>query len=107
MSNHKFKLQLDRTEAADILNIGFIEGLSLGNDELVPYVAQLLITLMKNVDMGGNVLKVNGPCSMPIAFVLAAKLKPFYRTVAVFDPKEKKYVVCLTAGGYPLGSLLD
>ncbi len=79
------------------------------NDTLVQEVTQQLEQLITDKEItGGELIKINGPSSLPIAYVLAHKLCHLYQAVAVFDPKLSKYVVSIThSANYPLGTLLD
>lgn len=106
---NKFKLQFNRFEGYDLLEIGFIEGVSLTNAEYLKYLNKTLPELAINTGMGGDLLllKINGPCSMPIAFYIASKLKPLYNAIAVFDPKEQTFVVSVFNGGLSIGTLID
>lgn len=58
---------------------------------------------------GGTLLKINGPASLPVAFVIAHKVAHLYGAIAVYDPKlGNKYVVCIThTPTYKLGDLIE
>jgi CRISPR-associated protein Csx3 len=57
---------------------------------------------------GGEVIRVNGPASLPVAMVLAHKLAHLYQAVACFDPKLGKYVVAIAHGDkYAVGDLVE
>lgn len=79
------------------------------NDALVKEAA---LRIRKLIDSGaikgGELIKLNGPATLPIAFVLAHKLNHLYQAVAVYDPKLLKYVVAIAHGGkYSVGDLVD
>jgi len=57
---------------------------------------------------GGEVIRVNGPASLPVAMMLAHKLAHLYQAVACFDPKLSKYVVAIAHGDkFTVGDLID
>lgn len=94
-------------------NILRIDGLGrelVDNDALVKEVTETITALIDNEGLiSGEIIKVYGPLSVPIAFVLAHKLSPLFKTVAVYDPRLKnKYVVTIVNGGeYSVGDLVD
>jgi CRISPR-associated protein Csx3 len=47
----------------------------------------------------GKLCLVNGPASLPVAFILAHHLFHKYEEVAIFDPKLAAYVVVSSHGG--------
>jgi CRISPR-associated protein Csx3 len=79
------------------------------NDLLVQEVAGKIGELIDGGAIkGGELIKLNGRATLPIAFVLAHKLNHLYQAVAVYDPKLSKYVVAVAHGGrYRLGDLID
>lgn len=87
----------------DVLTVGFGEPAS--NDAIVKEVAQSIKWIKDEVH--GKVLKINGPASMPIAFVLAHELAHVTAGVAVYDPKLNGYVVVISHGGpYKIGEVI-
>jgi len=55
---------------------------------------------------GGELIKLNGPMSLPVAMALAHGLCHLYSAVAVFVPMEKKYFVCISHNpALPIGPL--
>lgn len=57
--------------------------------------------------LGGRLVLVNGPASLPVACVLAHYLAHRFGAVAVYDPKLGSYVVSITHDPeYPLGALI-
>lgn len=89
--------------ADGILSIGF--GIAASNDQIVKDATQAI----KALDLkGGPFLKVNGPASLPVAFLLAHSVGHLYGVVAIFDPKLSRYVVAISHDpSYPLGTLVD
>ena len=89
------------------LQIGF--GTPAQNDEIVKDAEARLDELVLNgILAGGEMIRINGPASLPVAMVLAHKLAHLYGTVACFDPKLSKYVVAIAHGGkFAVGDLID
>ena len=79
------------------------------NDVLVQTVEKKLDELIAAKKIyGGEIIKINGPATLPIAFVLAHKLNHLYEAVAMYDPKLSKYVIVITHGPkYRVGDLVD
>lgn len=101
MSTYSIELQ-DET-----LQVNF--GEAGQNDDIVKDAAARLEGMTSMGKMtGGQLLKINGPISIPVAFVLAHKVSHIYGAVAVFDPKIGKFVICITHNpAYKLGDLID
>jgi len=93
--------------AEGILKISF--GAPAGNDQIVKDAEKRLGEMLTSGELsGGQVIKVNGPASLPVAMVLAHKLCHLYQAIACFDPKLGKYVVAIAHGaGYSVGDLVD
>lgn len=91
----------------NLLKIGF--GDPAQNDQIVRFVETRINEMIKSGEIsGGEVIKVNGPASLPVAMVFAHKLAHLYQAVACFDPKLAKYVVAIAHGdGYRAGDLID
>jgi len=79
------------------------------NDRIVKDADKRLRDLIeKGAVSGGEIIRINGPASLPVAMVLAHRLNHLYQAVACYDPKIKKYVVSITHGEkYRIGDLLD
>ncbi|MCG5057205.1 MAG: CRISPR-associated protein Csx3 [Limnoraphis sp. WC205] len=90
-----------------VLQVGFADPAQ--NDQIVRDAAARLEEMSKTGELkGGELLRVNGPCSMPVAFVLAHKVSHLFGAVGVFDPKMGKYVICITHNpNYKLGDVVD
>jgi CRISPR-associated protein Csx3 len=101
MTTYKIELQ------DDTLLISFGEPAS--NDQIVKDAAGRLEEMAKSKELqGGQLLKINGPASIPVAFVLAHRLCHLYGAIGCFDPKLGKYVICVTHNPkYNLGDLID
>ncbi|WP_353930209.1 CRISPR-associated protein Csx3 [Okeanomitos corallinicola TIOX110] len=91
----------------DILRVSF--GEPAQNDQIVKDAAARLEEMAKSGELsGGPLLRINGPISIPVAFVLAHKLAHIYGAIGFFDPKIGKYVICITHNpAYKLGDLID
>lgn len=89
------------------LKVGF--GEPAQNDQIVKDAEGRLDEMVAAGELpGGEVIRVNGPASLPVAMVLAHKLAHLYQAVACFDPKLSKYVVAIAHGGnYAVGDLID
>lgn len=89
-----------------VLKIGFAEPGQ--NDTIVQDAALRLDQMIASGELvGGALLKVNGPASLPVAFVIAHKVAHLYGVIACFDPKLARYVVCITHDPtYKLGDLI-
>jgi CRISPR-associated protein Csx3 len=58
-------------------------------------------------ELGGKLVRVNGPASLPVAAVLAHHLDHRFGAVAFFDPKLNAYVVAISHDpAHELGSLI-
>lgn len=99
-----YKVELE----ADVLKVNF--GEPAQNDQIVQDAATRLDQLTASGQLaGGPLLKVNGPASLPVAFVIAHKVAHLYGAIACYDPKlGGKYVVCISHNpAYKLGQLID
>lgn len=101
MTTYKIELQ------AGILRIKF--GEPAQNDQIVKDASARLEEMADSGELtGGQLLKINGPVSIPVAFVLAHKLAHIYSAIGFYDPKLAKYVICITHNpAYKLGDLID
>jgi CRISPR-associated protein Csx3 len=86
----------------DKLTVGF--GSPATNAEIVSEVVKTASETFSG--RGGVALRVNGPASLPVAFVLSHAVAHLYGCVAVWDPKLSGYVVAISHGGPEVGSLL-
>lgn len=103
-----FKLQLDQKDDYQQLNVGFIPDQVATNEDLVPWVHNHLCQLIEDAPMRGRLLKVNGACSVPLAFVISHKVGHLYGAIAMYDPKLSKYVVVNShTPNYLLGQAID
>lgn len=90
-----------------ILRVKF--GEQAENDQIVKDAEARLDEMVESGELsGGQLIKINGPASLPVAMVIAHALGHLYGAVACFDPKLSKYVVAIAHGGvYRVGDLVD
>lgn len=100
-----FNIDFDAEQS--VLKVGF--GDSATNAEIVQDAAARLAEIKASGGLqGGALLRVNGPASLPCAFVLGHAVSHAYDAVAVWDPKLSKYVVSVAHGpNFELGQLVD
>ena len=96
----------------DVLKVGF--GEPANNDQIVQDAAARLDELIETGQLpGGALLKINGPASVPVSYVIAHKVTHLYGAIAVFDPKigEKgtnKYIIAIAHNPtYKIADMLD
>lgn len=90
-----------------VMKVGF--GEPSQNDEIVRAAVARLNEMTESGELsGGEIVKINGPASLPVAVAIAHGVNHLFETVAVFDPKLGKYVVSVTHGTeYKPGDLID
>ena len=90
-----------------ILNVKF--GTPSDNSVITQDAHQRLLDLKANGTLkGGPLLRVNGPASLPVAFVIAHAVDHLYATIAVYDPKLTAYVVAVChTSTHAIGQLVD
>lgn len=80
-------------------------GDAASNDQIVKDVTAMLKEMAL---VGGPLIKINGPASLPVAVVIAHGVMHIYGAVAVWDPKLGKYVVAVSHNpDYAAGDLID
>ena len=100
MSTYKISLE------DGVLRVGF--GEPAQNDQIVKDAEARLDEMVEADEFGGEVIRVNGPASLPVAMVICHKLAHRYGVVACFDPKLSKYVVAISHNpSYAVGDLID
>lgn len=90
----------------NVLQIAF--GEPSQNDAIVIEVTRRMSELIEDGTLkGGDVLKVNGPASLPVAMSIAHSVGHLYQAIACYDPKLSKYVVAIAHGdNYRVGDLI-
>ena len=93
-------------EDGNVLKVGF--GDPAQNDRIVRDAEKRLTEMTENGQLaGGELIKINGPASLPVAVVIAHALSHLYESLGVFDPKLGKYVVSVAHGGkHKVGDLI-
>lgn len=88
-----------------VMNVGF--GDPAGNDQIVKDAKATLDALARDGKLGGPILKISGPASLPVAMTIAHSVCHLFGAVAVFDPKLQGFVVSIThSPDYRLGDIL-
>lgn len=97
-----------KTDGKNHLFIGFGKK-PAQNDVLVKEAEEKLDELVAQEKIsGGEIIMINGPTTLPVAFVLAHKLSHLYQAVAMYDPKLSRYVISIAHGDkYSVGKLID
>lgn len=91
----------------DTLRVSF--GDAAQNDQIVRDAVARLNEMVESGELkGGELIRINGPASLPVACAIAHAVGHLYGVVAVFDPKMAKYVVAVSHGfAYTPGDLID
>ncbi|CEJ48087.1 Uncharacterized protein apha_03329 [Umezakia ovalisporum] len=96
----------------DVLKVGF--GQPGNGDEVVRDAAIQLDKMINSGEMsGGKLLKIDGPASVAVSYLIANKIAHLYGAIAVFDPKigrsgYKTYIIAVTqTPSYQLGELIE
>lgn len=100
-----------------MLRVGFVSGVSVTGDQIVKDALTQLDCLMTFGSLsGGSLLKIDGPASLAVSYLIAWKLSHptlLYKAIAVYDPKigtngKKTYIITITDGTeYQLGELIQ
>jgi CRISPR-associated protein Csx3 len=90
-----------------VLRVGF--GNPAQNDQIVKDATKRLDEMIAASEItGGEVVRINGPASLPVAMALTHKLAHMYQAVACFDPKLGRYVVSVAHGDrFSVGDLIE
>lgn len=79
----------------DTMTVGF--GDPAPNTDIVKEVHSTLATLIRDGGVtGGPLLKITGPASLPVGFVIAHAIGHLYGAIAVYDPKIPGYLVSIS-----------
>jgi CRISPR-associated protein Csx3 len=83
-------------------------------DQIVRDAAARLEELTDSGELkGGPLLKIDGPCTVAVAYVIAHRVSHLYGAVAIFDPKigkngTKAYIVVISHNpSYGLGEIIE
>ena len=100
------KYKIEKTSEQDgvtEIKIGFGEN-NVTNCEIVVDAEKAFIDAEIK---GGRLLKINGPASLPVGFVLAHLSCHIFGAVAVYDPKLSGYVVAVSHDpDYSVGGMI-
>jgi CRISPR-associated protein Csx3 len=90
----------------NVLEIGFADPAQ--NDEIVQAAKRQLDEMVESGELdGGELIKLNGPASLPVGVTIAHAVSHLYEAVAVFDPKLGQYVVAVSHGEkYAVGDMI-
>lgn len=96
-----YKIEASKKGDTTLLKIGF--GQPGQNNDIVKEVEQKL----KAMSLGGELVLINGPASLPVAVVIAHGICHLFAAVAVYDPKLSAYVVAIShTDKYSVGDLI-
>jgi len=89
------------------IKVGF--GIPAENNHIVKDAKMILDAMVKSGELvGGEIIRINGPATLPVAMVIAHALGHLYGAVACFDPKLGRYVVSIAHGEtYKVGDLIE
>ncbi len=96
-----YNISAQPSEAGLVLKLSF--GEPAQNDVIVKDAVAALQALELQ---GGKTVLLNGPASLPVAVAIAHEIGHLFAEVAVYDPKLGSYVVSISHGGRPVGSLI-
>lgn len=93
----------------NLLKVGFNPNEPAQNDQIVKDAETRLDEMVAKGELvGGSIIKVNGPASLPVAMAICHAIAHIYEVVACFDPKLAKYVVAVShSPAYRPGDLID
>lgn len=101
---NSFNIEFD--QATRTLTVGF--GEPADNDAICKDASATLREIEAAGGFYGQILKVTGRMSIPVAMVIAHKVAHLFGAIAVFDPKLSKFVVVITHHpDYKLGQLIE
>ncbi|MEO1372951.1 MAG: CRISPR-associated protein Csx3 [Cyanobacteria bacterium J06635_10] len=117
MQSYQIKLE------GDVLHVGFNRNLPAQGDRIVKDALEVITKMIDSGEIsGGKRILIDGPQSIPVAYVLSHKLVHLYEAVAVLDPKlgskintvdgairHKAYIVTSVHGSteYKVGDLIE
>lgn len=95
----KFKIEVSAVTVngtpATMMKVGF--GEPAQNDEIVREVTGKMEEL-KADGLGGPLVLINGPASLPVAVVLGHHLAHQFGAIGIFDPKMAGYIISASHG---------
>ncbi len=116
---HSYQIELN----GEVLHVGFNRTIPAQGDRIVKDALELLNQMIDSGQIpGGKRILIDGPQSVPVAYVLSHRLVHLYEVVAVLDPKlgskistsdgairHKTYIVTSVHGSaeYQVGDLIE
>lgn len=98
-----YNAKVKKSDNGIILEIGF--GAPAQNDQIVKDAVKAVKFLKLK---GGELIKLNGPASLPVAIAITHEVGHKFGAVAAFDPKLGKYVISIShSPDYKIGDLID
>lgn len=92
-------------EGNGLIRVGFGDEVA-SNDEIIKEAQQKALAIVN--ELHGEVIRINGAASLPVAMMLCKTFSGVGKCVAGFDPKLQKYVVaCSVNPAYKVGDLID
>lgn len=98
----------------DVLRVGFNRNFPANGDQIVRDAAARLDEMIESGELkGGSLLKIDGPASVPVCYVIAHKVSHLYGAIAINDPKigkkgYKTYITVITHNpAYKIGELIE
>jgi len=98
-----YSIEIESEGGVSLLRVGF--GKPSSNAQIVAEVDEFLKSASNTIP-GGSLCLVNGPASLPVAFVLAHSLVHRFTEIAIFDPKMTAYVIVSSHGGRSVGDTI-
>jgi CRISPR-associated protein Csx3 len=96
----------------EVLKVGF--GKPANGDQIIRDAAVRLDEMLALGELpGGQLLKIDGPASLPVCYLIAHKVSHLYGAIAIFDPKigRKGYKTFITAvshtPAYKIGEIIE
>jgi len=101
-----FRIDVEQSNSACKITLSFGDEAATG-DKIVGEINKIMADLFAaNQIPGGSIVKINGPCTVAGAHVIATWLKPLYSAIAVADPKLRledgtnQYIVVVSRDPY-------
>jgi CRISPR-associated protein Csx3 len=117
-SNYSYQIELK----GDVLHVGFNRNVPAQGDRIAKDALKIITQMIDSGEItGGKCILIDGPQSVPVAYILSHKLVHLYEVIAVLDPKlgsnistsdgairNKTYIVTSVHGSteYKVGDLI-
>ncbi|WP_413172299.1 CRISPR-associated protein Csx3 [Anabaena azotica] len=97
---------------SDVLKVRF--GKPANGDQVIKDAAVRLEEMVASGELaGGKLLKIDGPASVAVSYVIAHKISQLYGAIAIFDPKigrpgYKTFIIAISqTPAYKIGELIE